>query len=93
MKIDILILYEHVQRELKNACILKVLLEREGYTVKIDNVAWRKGILSLKNKPKLIVSPSCQNDYGMNYIIHNYVGAYNGGYILNKLQMEVPFHC
>ncbi|MBR1455475.1 MAG: hypothetical protein IJ593_12665 [Lachnospiraceae bacterium] len=88
MKIDILILYEHVQRELKNACILKVLLERKGYTVKIDNVAWRKGLLNLKYMPKLIISPSCQDDYGMNYILHNYVGAYSGGYKILNLYSE-----
>lgn len=88
MKIDILILYEHVQRELKYASILKVLLEREGYSVKIDNVAWRRGLLDLKYKPKLIISPSCQNDLGMNYILHNYVGAYNGGYKILNLYSE-----
>ena len=88
MKTDVLILYEHVQRELKNACILKVLLEKEGYTARIDNVAWRRGLLDLKYKPKLIISPSCQNDLGMNYILHNYVGAYNGGYKILNLYSE-----
>ena len=88
MKIDILILYEHVQRELKNACILRVLLEREGYTVRINNVAWRKGLLNTIYKPKLIISPSCQNDEGMFYILHNYIGAYNGGYKVLNLYSE-----
>lgn len=86
--LDIMILYEHVARELKNACILKVLLEREGYSVRIENVAWRKGILNLMHKPKLIISPSCQNDLGMNYIVHNFVGAYNGGYQILNLYSE-----
>ena len=65
-----------------------VLLEKEGYTVRIDNVAWRKGILNLKYKPKLIISPSCQNDLGMNYLTHNYIGAYNGGYMILNLYSE-----
>ena len=88
MKIDVLILYEHVQRELKYACILKVLLEREGFIVKIDKYMWRKGLLNLKYKPKLIICPSCQSDIGMNYIIHNYVGAYDGGYKILNLYSE-----
>lgn len=88
MKIDILILYEHVQRELKNACILRFLLEREGYTVRINNVAWRKGLLNTIYKPKMIISPSCQNDDGMFYILHNYIGAYNGGYKILNLYSE-----
>ncbi len=86
--IDIMILYEHVQRELKSACILKVLLENEGYSVKIVNVAWRKGLLNLLYKPKLIISPSCQNNLGMDYIVHNFVGAYNGGYKILNLYSE-----
>ena len=88
MNIDILILYEHVQRELKNACILRVLLEREGYTVKINNVAWRKGLLNTIYKPRLIISPACQNNDGMHYILHNYIGAYNGGYKILNLYSE-----
>ena len=41
--LDFLIMYEHKNREINSDCLLKVELERRGYTVKIENTVNTKG--------------------------------------------------
>ena len=79
MKIDVLILYQHANRELRNACILKNLLEDEGLKVRISFFPLRKGIFNLKFRPRLIICPTCQGNNTINIIKNNYVGSYEKG--------------
>ena len=59
MRIDYLIIYEHVNRELENACLLAAELEHRGYTVAIECIySIRKYFI----KPKVIIVPHLYND-------------------------------
>lgn len=57
--VDILIIYEHKNRELENACLIATELERRGFTTKIEC------IYSLKKyfiKSKVLLVPHLYND-------------------------------
>lgn len=60
--IDFLFLYQHKSRELENICLLRVELERRGYTVDFYNV-WN---LNIKKHPqytaKVVIGPNISND-------------------------------
>ena len=57
--IDFLILYEHKERELENACYLSVLLKNRGYSVK---VACIYSFIRFKYRPKVLVVPHLYDD-------------------------------
>ena len=62
MQIDVLILFEHVARELESALLLERLLNSRGYKTKIIKVHWNDGLMHLKYKPKIVVTPWCYDN-------------------------------
>ena len=52
---DVLIIYEHVEREIYNAFLLKYELEKRGYSVSISR--FQEPNLPSFNAPKLIITP------------------------------------
>lgn len=52
---DVLIIYEHIEREIYNAFLLKFELEKRGYTVSISR--YQEPTLPSFNAPKLIIMP------------------------------------
>lgn len=65
---DFLILYEHVQRELENASLLKCELEKRGYKVKID---YFMSLSVLFSSPKVLVLPHLYDDFQVNFLVKN----------------------
>ena len=62
MALDFLILYEHTVREYESDLLLKLELERRGYTVRIRQLLDAKDLrLFGKDKPEVLVS-SCMYD-------------------------------
>ncbi len=57
--IDIVILYEKALRELDVACALKVMLEREGFSVAIVHQNHDYGEALSAYRPRLVVLPFC----------------------------------
>ncbi|MED0703856.1 MULTISPECIES: hypothetical protein [Aeribacillus] len=66
-KIDVLILIEHVVRELEMAVLLKYYLEQKGYTVEIKSTKFNKEELVFKYRPKILVTPWAYSDIEMNF--------------------------
>ena len=61
--VDIIIFYEHAERELNNAYLLKAEFERRGYTVDIKYFWSSEYFISpIKEKPKLIIAHSAYDD-------------------------------
>ncbi len=62
--IDFLIFYEHKVREYDSVKLLKMALERKGYSVAVEKTAELSYLkyLRKKNKPKVIVTYSLYND-------------------------------
>src|SRR5699024_3880838 len=67
MGLDFLILYEHVVREYESILLLKLELERRGYTVAIQQLLDRKKLAYRTwNKPKVLVSSCMYDDEAIN---------------------------
>lgn len=56
-KVEVLILIEHVARELESAVLLKYFMEKKGYKVIIDSIKFHKESKVLKYNPDIIVVP------------------------------------
>lgn len=87
-QVDVLILYEHVARELETALILKILIEDKGYKALVRKIHWNEGISNYFIKPKIIVTPWCYDNEEYDYFYSNWVGGYPG----NKLKV-FNLHC
>ena len=75
MGLDFLILYEHVVREYESILLLKLELERRGYTVAIQQLLDRKKLAYRTwNKPKVLVSSCMYDDEAINSHVYNNVG-------------------
>ena len=65
MALDFLILYEHVVREYESLLLLKLELERRGYSVEIRQLLDRKKLRYFTyKKPRVLVS---SNMYAVSY--------------------------
>jgi len=88
MIIDVLILYEHVARELESALLLKRLLKREKLNCVILKAHWNDGLMHLKYRPKIIVTPWCYD----NEEIEDLCSEWRGGYPGDKIKI-INLHC
>ena len=78
MSLDFLILYEHVVREYESITLLKLELERRGYTVDIRQLLDRKKLKYFTwKKPKVLVASAMYDDKTMNSFVYNNVGVCN----------------
>ncbi len=78
MGLDFLILYEHVVREYESICLLKLELEKRGYTVDIRQLLDRKKLKYFTyKKPKVLVASAMYDDKTMNSFVYNNVGKCN----------------
>jgi surface carbohydrate biosynthesis protein len=66
-QIDVLILIEHVVRELEMAVLLKNLLSERGLTSEIESTKFNKEALIFKYKPRVLVTPWAYNNIEMDY--------------------------
>ena len=76
--LDFLILYEHVVREYESILLLKLELERRGYTVAIQQLLDRKRLsrrFSWARKPEVLVSSCMYDDEAINSHVYNNVGV------------------
>lgn len=75
---DFLILYEHTVREYESDLLLKLELERRGYTAEIrqllDPKEWR---LFHKDKPEVLVASCMYDNDGINSHVYNNIGRCN----------------
>lgn len=75
---DFLILYEHTVREYESDLLLKLELERRGYTAEIrqllDPKQWR---LFHKDKPEVLVASCMYDNEGINSHVYNNIGRCN----------------
>lgn len=75
MGLDFLILYEHVVREYESILLLKLELERRGYSVAIHQLLDRKKLsYRLWKKPRVLVSSCMYDDEAINSHVYNNVG-------------------
>ena len=75
MGLDFLILYEHVVREYESILLLKLELEKRGYTVAIQQLLDRKKLrYRTWNKPKVLVSSCMYDDEAINSHVYNNIG-------------------
>lgn len=94
---DICIFYEHAQRELNNAYLLKFELERRGYGVELLKLYESK--IPYFNKPKLVITP-WMYDYKYSdcfrvCFLRGFDKVLNLQYeqVITKLWLERGFHC
>ena len=87
MKVDILILYEHINRELESALFLESKLKQKGYSVEVAQVGWNEGKYKSCIEPKIIVTPWCYDDSDVSRICD-----YKGAYSQNRMKI-VNLHC
>jgi surface carbohydrate biosynthesis protein len=76
-RLDVLILVEHVVRELEMAVLLKVLLDKKGINSVIDTVKFNKERLPFVYRPKVIIVPWAYGDNEMK--VFKYFGQKNLG--------------
>ncbi len=77
-RLDILILYEHIVREYESLLLLKLELEKRGYTCEIRQLLDRKRIrYRTWKKPKVLVSSCMYDDEAINSHVYNNVGVCN----------------
>lgn len=78
MALDFLILYEHIVREYESITLLKLELERRGYTAEIRQLLDRKKLKYFTyKKPKVLVASAMYDDKTMNSFVYNNVGVCN----------------
>ncbi len=86
-KVDVLIIYEHKNRELESAVRLAVLLEKKGITSDIKQCGWNEAIAEFQISPKILVVPWCYDTKDLNKWL-NYRGQLNK----NRIQI-LNLHC
>lgn len=69
MKVDFLILYEHRERELENACLIKTCLEDKGYKVDIEPIY---SLMHSWVDAKVIIVPHLYDDSQVKAFISKY---------------------
>lgn len=90
-KIDVIIIVEHINRELESAIIIKEMLTRRGLKTRISSAFFDYGTDLLKYETKLIVTPWCYDNHEMN-LIKKFKGDARGFLrILNLHQEQVAF--
>lgn len=66
-KVDVLIVIEHVARELESACLLKVALQQRGYLVAIDGIYPNKEKLPTRYQADYLLIPWAYHDHDMDF--------------------------
>ena len=75
MGLDFLILYEHTVREYESDLLLKLELERRGYTAEIRQLLDRKKLKYFTwKKPKVLVSSCMYDNEAINSHVYNNIG-------------------
>ena len=78
MSLDFLILYEHTVREYESDLLLKLELERRGYTAEIRQLLDRKKLKYFTwKKPRVLVSSCMYDNEAINSHVYNNVGRLN----------------
>lgn len=88
MTVDVLILYEHVARELESALLLKAKLEQKGYYVKVAKIGWNDSLMNCRIRPKIIITPWCYDNNEVEYFCKNWIGGYED----NRIKI-LNLHC
>ncbi|MEG2500106.1 MAG: hypothetical protein RSA78_03470 [Oscillospiraceae bacterium] len=77
MAADFLILYEHVVREYESILLLKLELEKRGYSVEIQQLLGRKKLFRFLFPPKVLVASCMYNNEAINSHVYNNIGKCN----------------
>ncbi|MEG0484881.1 MAG: hypothetical protein RR576_05490 [Oscillospiraceae bacterium] len=77
MAADFLILYEHVVREYESILLLKLELEKRGYSVEIQQLLGRKKLFHFLFPPKVLVASCMYNNEAINSHVYNNIGKCN----------------
>ena len=94
---DIHIVYEHVEREIYNAHLLKFELEKRGYDVKISPILEPK--LPYLNAPKLLITPWFYDNDNVEAIRFAYIRrmkkvlSLQYEQVISKNWIEIGTHC
>lgn len=75
MPLDFLLLYEHTVREYESLLLLKLELQRRGYTAEIRQLLDRKKLKYFTwKKPKVLVASCMYDNEGINSHVYNNIG-------------------
>ena len=75
MALDFLLLYEHTVREYESDLLLKLELERRGYSCEIRQLLDRKKLRYFTwKKPRVLVSSNLYDNEGLNSHVYNNIG-------------------
>ena len=78
MALDFLILYEHTVREYESDLLLKLELERRGYTAEIRQLLDPKRLRFFgKDKPEVLVASCMYDNEAINSHVYNNIGRCN----------------
>lgn len=78
IKVDVLIVYEHVSRELESALLLKKELAKFDISAVVVQYGWTEPAARFLYNPKIIVAPWCYDDKDYEFF-RGFVGGYEGG--------------
>lgn len=83
--VDFLIYYETLQREYENAMLMKIELERRGYSVRVLNTVYADYFKSYFIRPRVIVGQTVRNERNLHFFTH---GSLLGAKKVVNLQYE-----
>lgn len=73
--IDVIIIVEHLNRELESALLLESELQRRGLSVAVVFKGWNEGPASVHMRPKVVVTPWCYDSFDVEAL-----RGYRGGF-------------
>lgn len=77
-KVDVLITFEHRNRELESAVKICEILKKRGYSAEITQIGWKESICKFHVSPKVLVVPWCYDDKDLTEW-QNYRGHFENG--------------
>lgn len=73
--IDVIIIVEHLNRELESALLLEAELQCRGFSVAVVSKGWNEGPASVRLRPKVVVTPWCYDSFDIKAL-----RGYKGGF-------------
>lgn len=75
MNVDVVIIVEHLNRELESALLLEEELQHRGFGVAVVSKGWNEGPASVHLRPKVVVTPWCYDSFDIDTL-----RGYRGGF-------------
>ena len=92
-KIDVLICYEHKNRELESAARIAAILRLKGYSCEIKQLGWNEPFARLSYSPKVVVTPWCYDDSDfLKFTCYKGANSHNSFSIINLHCEQIAFN-